>query len=312
MTTIPATPASRSPSARHWLAIALLALIWGATFLSLRTVLDELPPATTVTWRVGLAAAILWAVVAARGLAVPRAPGPWAALTVMGLLNNVVPFGLQAWGQQFIPTGLVGILNASTAVSGVLIAALFLPDERLTRSRLAGVALGFTGVATAIGPDALRALDPASMAQLAVVASGLSYALAGVWGRVRLGGMHPLVAAAGMLSCSTILAAPVALWLDGPLVPRAPGTWIALGYFAGGATAGAYLLYFALLRRVGSGNLMLVTLLVAPIAICLGALVRGEVLGVATWAGFAILALGLLVLDGRALHALRRRATPRG
>lgn len=289
--------------------MGLLACIWGATFLSMRTILDELPPASVVAWRVGPAALILWTVVALRRLPVPTGARAWASLAVMGLLNNAIPFGLQAWGQQFIPTGLTAILNASTAVSGVLVAALLLADERLSRRRAIGVAIGFAGVATAIGPGALRDLDPASIAQLAVVGSGISYAFAGVWGRTRLGGVHPVAAAAGMLTCSTLIAAPAAIWIDGPTIPHDPITWIALAYFSGVATAGAFLLYFALLRRVGSGNLMLVTLLVAPVAICLGAVVRGETLAGTTWAGFVLLAIGLAILDGRALRALRAGAT---
>jgi drug/metabolite transporter (DMT)-like permease len=76
------------------------------------------------------------------------------------------------------------------------------------------------------------------------------------------------------------------------------------------ATALAYLLYFRVLAMAGSGNLLLVTLLVAPVAIVLGAWLRDEAMPPNAYAGLALLALGLAVLDGRLLRRARRAATP--
>ncbi len=295
---------------RAWAELALLALIWGGSFLAIRTALDEVPVLTVVALRVSIAASVLWAWVALRGLPVPRDPRVWAALAVMGVLNNAVPFTLMAWGQLHIETGLTAILNAGTAVFGVLAAALLLPDERLTARRAVGVATGFAGVATAIGWGALAAFDPRSLAQLAVVAGTVSYALAGVWARTRLA-LPPQVAAAGMLACSSAVLVPAALWHDGLVLPRQAASWAGIAYFSVVATALAYLLYFRVLAMAGSGNTMLCTLLVAPVAIGLGASVRGEVLGPDVWLGFALLAAGLVIVDGRALRWRRRAATPR-
>lgn len=295
-----------------WAELALLALIWGGSFLAIRTALDEIPFLTSVAYRVGLAAAVLWVWVLLRRLPVPRDPRMWGALLVMGLLNNVLPFSLMAWGQLHIETGLTSILNAGTAVFGVLVAALLLADERLTTRRAIGVGIGFLGVATAIGLENLTTLDLRSTAQLAVVAGTLCYALAAVWGRVNLQGLAPQVSAAGMLTGSALVMIPAALLIDGPVLPRQPDTILAIAYYAVIATALAYLIYFRVLTMAGSGNAMLCTLLVAPVAIVLGALVRGEVLSPNVHAGFVLLALGLAILDGRVLRVFRRRATPPG
>ena len=300
-----------APTARAWAELGLLALIWGGSFLAIRVALDELPFVSSVAWRVAPAALVLWAWVLLRGLPVPRDAGTWGALLVMGLLNNVAPFTLMAWGQLTIETGLTSILNAGTAVFGILAAALLLPDERLTPRRAAGVALGFLGVATAIGLGNLAALDLRSLAQLAVVAGTVSYALAGVWGKLRLRGLAPQVAAAGMLTCSSAAMIPAALLIDGPRWPVAADTWLAVGYYAVAATALAYLLYFRVLAMAGSGNALLVTLLIAPVAIVLGAVVLGESLAPNTYAGFALLALGLAVIDGRLLPRVDRRRARR-
>ncbi|KUF11734.1 DMT family transporter [Pseudoponticoccus marisrubri] len=300
------TQTSLSP--RAWAELVLLALIWGGSFLAIRTALDEIGPLTSVLFRTGLAAVILWPVVLARRLPLPREARIWAALLAMGILNNVIPFSLMAWGQLHIPTGLTSILNATTAIFGVLVAAAVFADERLTARKAAGVGLGFAGVVTAIGPAALLDIDVTSLAQLAVIAGTFAYACAGAWGRARLGGLPPLVAAAGMLSGSTLVMLPLTLMTEGvPRLDLAPATWAGILYYAGIATALAYLLYYRVLAMAGSGNVMLVTLMIPPTAIGLGAAVRGEDLSPSAYAGFALLALGLAVLDGRLLRRRRQR-----
>lgn len=288
-------------SPRAWAELSLLGLIWGASFLAIRVALDEVPVLTVVLHRTFWAALALWLVVWLMKLKVPRDPKIWFGFLVMGLLNNVIPFGLMSWGQLYIETGLTSILNAATAVFGVLVAALVFSDERLTWQKTAGVGLGFLGVATAIGLQAFTSFDLRSTAQLAVLAGTLSYALASAWARLRLSDMEPTVAAAGMLTASTLVLAPVALLIDGPVqMDLASRTWAAIGYFSLIATAGAYLLYYRVLAMAGSGNLMLVTLLIPPVAILLGAWARDEALGPNAFMGFALLALGLIVLNRKA------------
>ncbi|WP_270730595.1 DMT family transporter [Shimia sp. Alg240-R146] len=297
----------KSLSFQAWIELLLLAVIWGGIFLASRVALNEVPVFTLVAHRVFWAALILWGVVLIRRLPIPRSGSVWVAFLVMGLLNNIIPFSLLNWAQLHIETGLTSIFNATTAIFGVLIAALLLPDERLTLRKAIGVTLGFLGVATAIGLHNLTNFNPRSIAQLAAVAATLSYAFAGVWARKRLAGQSPQIAAAGMLTGSSLFAVPLAMAFDGPIsFALAPVTWVAIAYCASIATAGAYLLYYRVLDMAGSGNLMLVTLLIPPFAIVLGAVALGESLAPRAYAGFALLALGLLVLDGR-LFAKNRR-----
>ena len=293
-------------SSRAWAELLLLGLIWGGSFLSIRIALDEITPLTSVAHRTTWAMLVLWGVVALMRLPLPRNPMVWFAFLIMGLLNNALPFTLLAWGQLHIESGLTSILNAATAIFGVIAASLFFADERITLHKAVGVCLGFLGVATAIGLENFRNLDLRSMAQLAVIGGTICYALAGVWARKMLAGQPPQVAAAGMLTGATLIMLPFAWMSDGPLtLDLGPRTLAAIGYYAIVATAGAYLLYYRVLGMAGSGNLMLVTLLVAPIAIVLGALVLEEKLGANAYAGFGLLVVGLIILDGRVLRALR-------
>lgn len=299
------TPQMTIP-ARAWIEILLLSLLWGGSFLAISLALREVDVFTIVAIRVVGAAVVLWAYVLIRGLEVPRMGRIWGAFLVMGLLNNVLPFSLIVWGQQNIPSGLASILNASTAIFGVIVAAAIFADERLTQRKAIGVMIGFLGVAAAIGLSALTQFDLRSLAQLALLGSSLSYALAGAWARRALKGLTPQVAAAGMTTCSAFVMLPTALWIEGvPELSLTMSTWAALAYLAVMATALAYLLYYRVLAVAGSGNLMLVTLLVAPVAIALGAVVLGEELRPAAYVGFGLLAIGLMILDGRALAWVR-------
>jgi len=225
----------------------------------------------------------------------------------MGGLNNLIPFSLIVWGQTEIASGLAAILNATTPLFTVLLAHLLTGDERLTVGRLAGVGLGFAGVVAMIGPAALAGLGAAALAQLAVLAAALSYAFAGIYGR-RFREQPPLITAAGQVTASALLLAPLALIVDRPWTLPIPGA-ATIGAVAGIAllsTALGYVIYFRLLARAGATNLLLVTFVMPPVAILLGVAALGESLTAPQLAGLALIGLGLAAIDGRLLRLLRR------
>lgn len=291
-----------------WIGLFGVSLLWGGSFLSNHVALTEVPALTVVAFRVGGAALALWIYVLAKRLPMPRGWPTWVGLFGMGILNNSLPFSLIVWGQKTIPSGLAAILNASTVIFGVLVAAAILRDERLTARKVVGVALGFAGVTVAIGIEHLAAFDLRSLSQLAVIGASISYALSNVWAKLMIGNLQPVTAAAGMLTCSSLTMVPLALAFDGvPALNYAASTWAALIWLAVMSSALAYILYYRLLALIGAGNTSIITLLVAPVAIILGALVLGETLRPAAYLGFALLTCGLLVLDGRVVTRLTRR-----
>ena len=293
-------PTQRHVSLYAWALVGLLALIWGGSFPANRLALAEVGVFTTVAFRVCGAAVLLWCHIAWRGLSVPKGPRWWLTCAILGLLNNAIPFTLIVWGQTRIDSGLAAILNASTAIFTVAIAGMIFADERMTRTRAIGVALGFAGVVVTIGPASLLRLDLTSLAQLAILGASLSYALNSIYARQALRGIRPEVSAAGMLTAASVMMLPLALLSEGlPMLTYAPATWAALAYLAAIASAFAYILFYTVLSLAGAGNLSLVTLLIVPIAVLIGAIGFGEVLAPTAWAGFALLAAGLLVIDGR-------------
>jgi len=296
--------AQRQMSLVAWALLTLLAVIWGGSYLSNRVALEQVPVFTTVAFRVGGAALALWVYILARGLPVPLTAKLAFTFIIMGTLNNVIPFTLIVWGQQHIPSGLAAILNAATAIFSVLLAALLFADERLTANKAAGVALGFLGVIVIVGKDALTHLDITSWGQAAMIGAAVSYAVSSAFARVYLRGLRPEVSAAGMLTASALVMVPLALWRDGvPTFAYGATSWGALVYLALVSSAFAYVIFYRVLTLAGAGNLQLVTLLVGPVAVAMGAVVYGEALAFNEYAGFAIIAGGLLLIDGRILRS---------
>ncbi|MEZ5666409.1 MAG: DMT family transporter [Alphaproteobacteria bacterium] len=298
---------NRTMGVAEWGVLVVLSAIWGGSFFLNAVALMELPPFTVVAARVGIAALALHVLVRALGLALPTDGRSWAMLLIMGAINNALPFSLILLGQTKIASGLAAILNASTPLWTMLIAHAFTRDERLTGNRLAGVAIGFAGVAVMIGPSLLGGLGSELLAELAVVGAALCYGCAGVFGR-RFRGRPPLVVATGQVTASSLMLLPLAAAVDRPWLLPMPDvqSWAALAGLGLVCTALAYVLFFRLLASAGATNLALVTLLVPVFAILLGSLVLGEVLALRHAAGIGLIACGLAAIDGRPLAWLRR------
>jgi drug/metabolite transporter (DMT)-like permease len=282
-----------------WITLFALATVWGGSFLAFALILREVPVLTIVAHRVLWAAIFLWGMVFFMDIPRPNRQ-QWGTLLVMGFLNNVIPFSLIIWGQTQIESGLASILNGSTAIFTFLLAAVFFADERLTKRKSLGVLVAFVGVCIIIGIDALLNFNIQSLAQLAVIGACISYAFDAVWGRAKIKGLHPIMAATGMLTGACTIIIPMALYVDGiPSVALNLTTTASIAFLAIPATAIAYLLYYRALRLAGSANLSLVTLLVPPMAVFWGWLVLGERLSTSAYLGFALIALGMMIIDGR-------------
>ncbi len=291
-----------------WLILIALALIWGSAFFFISVAVHAIPPFTYVWLRLSIAAAGLWLFLWWKGnrIALPRSV--WGSILLLALLNNAIPFTLFGWGQTHIASGLASILNATTPIWGVLVAHVFTEDERMSPRKIGGVALGFGGVATMIGPSLLANVGTSVLAQLACVAASFSYALAAVWARrFRRLGLAPMAVTTGQLTAGAVMMLPLAVAIDRPWTHALPGIGpiAAVSALALLCTAFAYVLYFRLIDHAGATNALLVTLLVPPTAILLGALFLGELLALQDFLGLGLIALGLASIDGRLLTWLR-------
>ena len=293
-----------------WGILAILALIWGGAFFFIGVAVRHVPPLTYVWLRLAIAALAMWAFLWFKGekLGLPRQV--WGSILLLALLNNAIPFTLFGWSQTHIASGLASILNATTPIWGVLVAHFLTHDERMSPRKIAGVLLGFGGVATMIGPALLSKLGASALPQLACVAAALCYALAAVWARrFRKMGLSPISVTTGQLTAGALMMLPVAFIVDKPWTHAFPplSAWGAIVALALFCTAFGYVLYFRLIDSSGATNALLVTLLVPPVAILLGALFLGESLAAQDFIGLGLIALGLAAIDGRLLSLFGAR-----
>ncbi len=283
-----------------WGMMLALSGLWGGSFLFNRLAVAEIPTLSVVLARVAIAAAVLLCVARLTGTRLGVDRRTWRDWLVMGILNNVIPFSLIVWGQTTLGAGLASIFNATTPIFGVVIAHLFTQDDKATRLKLIGISVAFVGVTVLVGIDALGGLADHLAAELACLAAAVSYGFSALWSR-RFRGRPPITTAAGQLTCSTLLLAPVVALVDPPWTHAMPsltalGAVLALAIFS---TALAYILFFRLTTLVGPTNTTLVTLLIPPSAITLGIVVLGEHLAPQHVAGMLLIGLGLAVIDGR-------------
>jgi drug/metabolite transporter (DMT)-like permease len=310
--TQPSSTTALRMSPIEWLLLTILSVLWGGSFFFNKLALAEWPPFAVLLVRVGLGALALQVIVRLAGLSMAVGRSYWLAFFGMGILNNVIPFSLFLWGQQQIASGLASILNAMTPIFSVMVMHAF-GGERATGAKIAGVLAGLAGVAVLMGPDALAGLGLNLLAQLACVAATISYAFSGLYGR-RFRELPPLVTAAGQLSASTLMTAPIVLVMHPPWtlpVPSQQGLLALLG-LALVSTALAYAIFFRIMRRAGPSNVMLVTFLIPVSAILLGSGLLGEELLPRHFVGMAAIFLGLALIDGRIARPWRgkRAAAP--
>ena len=170
----------------------------------------------------------------------------------MGLLNNVFPFLLITNGQQYITGGLASILNANTSFMTILIASLFIKNEKLLRSRLIGVTIGLIGVIITIGYENLSGIVSTEIGKFFIILSSVSYAFAAIFAKIKLNKVDPSLAATGMLTTSTIILTPIMFFYYSDEIYNL--NFISIKYsiaFAVVCSVLAYLIYFKILSTTG-------------------------------------------------------------
>lgn len=289
--------------------LLLLGLIWGGSFFFARIAVQHVPPFTLVFLRLSLAAAALHLYIAGRMDLYGALRQNWKPFLLLGLVNNALPHSLLFIGQLHLSAGLASILNATTPIWTVLIANAMTADERLTTQKIAGCLTGLAGTAVLLGPAALARTDIPFWALLFPIGASMSYGFAAVFGR-RFRHLPSPVTAAGQLTASSLIILPVSLAVDHPwALPMPPaGTIGAVLALALLCTAFGYILFFRIIALAGATNVSIVTLLVPPSAILLGAVFLGERLAANAIIGMGLIACGLIVLDGRWRRIFRGRS----
>jgi drug/metabolite transporter (DMT)-like permease len=287
--------------------LLFLSIIWGGSFFFTGAAIRELPPLTVALARVALGAAFLLPFFKMLGGTWPKTFAGWMPFLGMGILNNVIPFSLQAAAQLYVSSGVTSVLNATTPVFGVIVLAAF-GDERLIARRAIGVAVGLIGVVVLRGVS-VGLNGGETLGILLGLGGALSYGFAGLWGRRMLANVPSINSATCQLICSTAIMLILASAIERPWDLPMPSTTavLALVGLAAISTSLAYIVFFTILRRSGATNTLLVTLLIPVTAILLGHFVLGEPLHTREIVGAVIIGSALLVIDGRVFGLLYRR-----
>jgi len=310
------------PRAAHfgdWIALLALTLMWGTAFMFNELALASFPPSVLVAARILIATAVLFAFMRANGIRLPPLGRAWIPLLVMAVLGNVLPFQLIAWAQQYIDSSMAGILMAVMPLFVLTLAHFLLPGSKLTPYRVVGFVVGFAGVVTIIGPEALRGLDKNTTlwGAIAVLGAALSYSLNSIYAR-RLGAANPVQLSAGMLVAASLLSLPgAAVDVPGIASPSvaAMASLAVLGLLSTGL---ATLIYFRLVQGPGPTFLSFVNYLVPPCAVLMGALFLDESVSSSVYVGLCLILSGIAfselgarfnnVFRLRRLAAMRTRA----
>jgi drug/metabolite transporter (DMT)-like permease len=300
------TPQDNRIDARDWGLLGVLSVLWGGSFVFNGVALHELPPLTVVLLRVALAAVMLLPLLWVYRIRFPRGLSGWKPFFTVALFNNVLPFSLMVTGQTYIPSGLASILNATTPLFTVVVMAAA-GDEKLSARRIAGVVMGLIGVMILHG-QGLDFAKGQGVGILLCLAGAFSYGLAALVARRQLSDSPPLATATFQLLASSLMMTIVVAVMERPWHLPMPGatTWLAMVGLAALSTALAYIVFFQILRRSGSTNVMLVTLLIPVTAILLAYPVLGEDISLREVGGALVIGSALLLIDGRVFRLVRR------
>jgi len=291
---------------KDWFLVLLLGLFWGSSFFFVEVLLEYLSPFMIVYLRVCIASIFLILFVLIRQIEFQLNLRNFFNLFIMSLLNNIFPFLLITFGQQSTTGGLASILNANTSFVAIILASLFLPAEHLKSHRLIGILIGILGVVIAIGYKNIFDLGNDDLGKYLIIIATISYGFAGVWGKLRLQNLSPIIAATGMLTLSTLILTPYAISNHFEEILTLNIYILSYAFaFAVICSVFAYFLYFKILESAGAGNLLICTIIIPPSSIFLNAFFLNQNITLNEYLGLLIIIIGLIILDGRLLKKIR-------
>lgn len=279
---------------REWVAFALLGCIWGSSFLWIKIAVRELDPFTLVAWRLLFGILGMIVVVSLRRPAFPRDRRSWIYLAVLGITNTALPFVLISWGEKTIDSAVASILNSTAPLFTLVIAHLFLHDDRISPRKVLGLLAGFAGVLSLMLRDLQPgALGSGALGQAAVMLGAVAYAGSSVFARRTMRQITPMVQAFVPMVAADACVWAVATQAGEPTrLPAIPLTWVALLWLGLLGSCTAYLLYFHLIHTVGATRATMVTYIFPVVGVALGILFLGE------HADWHLLVGALLVVSG--------------
>ena len=284
----------QKPTLMHWSLLGFLSIAWGFAFYLIAVALDSFGPLTIVAIRLAVGTATLYLVMRWQGHRLPPLGPWWPRFTVLAVFGNALPFTLIAWAETRISSAQAGLLMALMPISTMALSHFFVAGDQMGRSRLAGVLLGFVGVAVLVGGDVLGgSLGAEVWAQIVVLIATLCYAVNTVYAK-RLPDLDAVVMGVGALLVGSLIILPFSLYLEAP--DLAGAQWldtlaaVALGVVSTGLATWAY---FRVVADCGPSFLSLINYIIPAIAFAAGVFFLGESASVAQFIGLAVVLVGI-------------------
>jgi drug/metabolite transporter (DMT)-like permease len=284
-----------------WLLFLLLGFMWGSSYLFIKIGVDHgLQPFTLIALRLAIGFALLVSVVALAREPLPREPRMYGHLVVMGIFNIVVPFSLITFAEQTVASSLASVINSAVPLVVIVVAAIFLKGETITVNRVAGLAIGFVGVAILVGFDISDLGSANSLGEIALIGSTISYAGGAVYAKAHVHGLRPMIPAVFQVGFALVIVSVLALILEHPFeVSFTPESILAVAWLGLLGSGMAYLVFFRMLGRWGATRTSLVAYLLPVYGIALGALVLQEPIAVSTIVGTVLVIGGIALVNSR-------------
>tara|TARA_R110002153_G_scaffold37939_4_gene110680 strand:- start:1057 stop:1941 length:885 start_codon:yes stop_codon:yes gene_type:complete len=275
--------------------LVLLAAIWGASFLFMRSTSAEFGPIMLITLRTGIAALVLlpWLILQQHTGVMFR---HWRTITIIGLTNTAIPFCLFSYSTLYLGAGYASVLNATAPMFAALIAFYWLRD-RLLPVAIVGLIIGFIGVLVLSLSRQHTELATNWLPIMAALAATFLYGLAACFSRRYLQGVNALAIATGSQLVATLTLAPLSLFFWPATMPSIESWWqvIILGV---ACTAFAYILYFRLIANIGSAKAITVAYLVPVFGVLWGMIFLAEQLSLGMWIGAGLVLFGVALTSG--------------
>jgi drug/metabolite transporter (DMT)-like permease len=278
-----------------------LATLWGASYTFIRVGVATIPPVTLIACRTLIAGLLLLVIMRWRGVKMPLDAVTWRRFLFQACLNSVIPWIMVAWGAQTLDAGVSTILNSTAPIFTFFLTFAVTRHEAVTSRKLVGVVAGMAGICLIVGVQALSGFGKELAAQIVMILAAICYAGAAIFGR-GFRDLDPMVPAAGSLLCGAAILIPVSLVAERPwTLQPSTASLLALLALAAFSTALAFVIYFRLIRTLGSVGTTAQAYLRVPIGVAVGVLFLGEQLSSTAWIGLAGVVVGVaaMTIPGR-------------
>jgi drug/metabolite transporter (DMT)-like permease len=274
-------------SRRGWLLFIAMGVIWGIPYLLIKVAVADLHPTALVLFRTTIGALLLVPWAASRGALRPLLPH-WRAILLYTFVEVALPWFLLADAERRLSSSLTGLLIAAVPSVGAVLLWFSGTGDRVDSRRVAGLALGFLGVAALVGLD-VSFRDLGAVGEVFLVTVG--YAVGPMIIARKLNELPPVGVVAASLALTGLAYLPFGLLQLPAALPPAP-VLLSVAILGVVCTALAFMLFFALIAEVGPARATVITYVNPAVALLLGVLILGEPFTIGAGVGFLLIVLG--------------------